>query len=52
MIMGKVFSSPKKVYLKWVDNGLSANLGGLTIDGGVGLSLRIKISGLIKVIYC
>ena len=49
MIMGKVFPSPKKVYLKWVDNGLSSNLGGLTIDGGVGLSLRIKISGLTKV---
>ena len=49
MIIGKVFPSPKKVYLKWVGNSLSSNLGGLTIDGGVGLSLRINISGLTKV---
>ena len=49
MIMGKVFPFPKKVYLKWVGNCLSSNLGGLIIDGRVRLSLRIKISGLTKV---
>ena len=46
MITGKVSSSPKNAYLRWVGKGFSSSLGGFSSEGNVLSSFAGKGSNL------